>query len=90
MGVKIINLDKTVTKRIPFRVVICMDNSKNKLYNIYKSCKGVMNLVPVTTPTRTDQELSYSSQNTAKILRQKRGVRTLTGKRLVELSKEDK
>ncbi|MDQ0233075.1 hypothetical protein [Metabacillus malikii] len=67
-----------------------MDNANVNLYNINKSVKGVIDLVPVVAPLKQDEKQSHSSGKTAMDIRKKRGVRTLAGKRLAELYKEGK
>jgi hypothetical protein len=70
--------------------VIIVDKKDSSLYNITKCIEGVIRLVPVAAPISQEEKQGHSSGKTAMDIRKKRGVRTLTGKRLAELSKEGK
>jgi antitoxin (DNA-binding transcriptional repressor) of toxin-antitoxin stability system len=67
-----------------------LDNINTKLYNITKHEQGVMKLVPVAAPLKQEIEKNHSAGKAAMDIRKKRGVRTLAGKRLTEISKEGK
>ncbi|MEH7084305.1 hypothetical protein V7139_16440 [Neobacillus drentensis] len=67
-----------------------MDKRIINLYNITKCNKGVIKLVPVAAPVIQVEKQGHSTEKSAMEIRKKRGVRTLAGKRLAELSKEGK
>jgi hypothetical protein len=71
-----------------------MDKYPNKNYNsTNKKEKGVISLLETITPRKLklDQKQSITTKKmTAIDIRRKNGVRTATGKRLVELFKEGK
>ncbi|MGP7818603.1 hypothetical protein [Niallia sp. 01092] len=67
-----------------------MDNIGSNRYNNLKSIRGVIRLVPVAKPLKHEVKQSHSTRKTAMEIRKNYGVRTSSGKRLVELCKEGK
>jgi antitoxin (DNA-binding transcriptional repressor) of toxin-antitoxin stability system len=67
-----------------------MDKERSNLYNITNSNEGVIKLVPIAAPLTQVEKQGHSTGKSAMETRKKRGVCTIAGKRLAELSKEGK